>query len=312
MAISAVAAIASAGAVAAEIVTVSTLATMATVVSVVGAVTGNKTLMKLGAGMGIASLGSSLLSTATDGAASAAGAAVDQSAAETARLAAGEQAASAAGDAATATTGAVADTSTGIAQHSLDTMSLDPAAAEAAAPIGDGGGSIVSQARSTVAPSAADVASTSSAIEPASSTLGASAPTSPAEAGVVGPTGPADVGAPSSPADSIRTPGDFARYDRANLPVGGAQIQDSNSFFGKAFDWMEKNKTLTAGAMNLAGGALKGLGDAQQADRLYDLKQREFANASAQPTVNFTVNPNANVYQSKPQQYAGIVARARG
>lgn len=319
MAFTAVASVAGAGAVAAEVVTVATLATISTVVTVVGAITGSKELTKLGAGLGIASLGSSLVSAATDTATNA----VTSTVADTANQAAGsatQSAAMAATDSG-AITSAVSDPSAGLAQHALDTAAPTADIASNAAkvaPAAQETGSIAQQARDTASIGQDVAASTSPATD---STLGANAPSTPADTGVQVPAGasaPTGVDAPASPADQFAN--ETTKLARQNSAAPGdfwgqAKALDSKSFFGKAFDWMGKNKEITAGAMNLGGGLLKGVGDAYQTDRLYDLKKqmidRETANANAQPTVGFAVNPNTNVYPSQPKQYSGIVIRAR-
>jgi hypothetical protein len=309
IAITAVAAIAGAGAVAEGIVAVETLATIATVTSVVGAITGSKALMSLGAGMGLGAIGanlaglgeaateSSVATTATDAAQNAGTTAADSA----------TNAAGAAGDSG-AVTGAVADPAAGITQTPLDgsaavNAGASPAAAETAEPIGDGGAS----AATSSAP-AADTGATQA-------TPDVSAPSS--------PDAPAGPSAPSSPADQIQNPGDFTRYDRANYPVNNGGFQSSGGFFGdtigKVSSWMDKNKTLASGLMNLGGGALQGASKMYEADRQYDinqsllqLKQQQAANAKAQPTIGVTVNPNANVLNNPQQTYSGIIAGARG
>lgn len=310
MAISAVAAVASAGAVSAGIVTVSTLATISTVVGVVGVITGSKTLAKLGLGMGIASLGMGLISKLGEGAAGLAAEAAAEGGVQAASSAVENTAATAATEATNVAGGLDAGGLTeagnlgGIDGAVQTADAIDTAAAASSTP----SSSIVNEARSTLSP-AAESAGTSTVTQQGASTLDVAGPSTPAEAGVRAPSGPADVTAPISPADQL--PNETAKLARQNAAGPGQLFSDPKSFFASTFEWMEKNPTLTAAGMNMAGGALKGLGDSRQADLAYEVRQRQFSNASAQPTVNFTVNRNANVFPSQPQQYAGIVARAR-
>lgn len=304
MAIAGIAALASAGGVAAGIVAIETLAIIATVTSVVGAVTGNKTLQKLGMGMGLASAGASLLASAEGAAGAAASTAVDQSAAETARLAAGE-ATAAAGETAAGNlitqeaTGGIVSNATSAFDSSL-----------AGAPDIMGAPSTLAGESATQATSIAN-APTAAAVETANATNATA--NSAFNAGNI--TTPVDtaanlgVSAPSSPYDMAS----FGGKD----PFGANEILKPKSFFGDTWDktsaWFEKNPKLGNTLLQVGGNIASGIAKSAEADRLYELQstqlqmqQQQAANAKSIPTINSMVNPN--YVRSGP----GIVSNAMG
>lgn len=314
MAIMAVAAIASAGAVAEGIIAVETLAAIATVTSVVGMVTDSKELKALGAGMGLGAMGAGLmgLGDAAAGAGAAAGA-EGTSAAGGMATEAGSVAADGAANAANVTTFGVPDPMAGITDLSGGAAAgAAPAGAEAAMPIGDGGGAALGG--NPMAGGDPSAMAATGPTQAAPDVTGVNAPGAPS-----GPAGPAGATAPTTPFDPAGTENAMPIGDGG----GSGTFQSSGNYFGdtisKVGTWVDKNKTLASGMMNMAGGMMQGAAKAYEADRNYglnksllDMKQQEMRNASAQPTINMRVNPNAAVFSNPPQQYAGIIAGARG
>lgn len=322
MAITAVAAIASAGAVAEGLVAVETLATIAAVTSVVGMVTDSKELKSLGAGMGLGAMGAGLLGLAPAEAATEAAAAAGNAGASAGSAGAAGAGAGAGADAAGAAAANAADTAaatggvTGSVAGGADALPLPDLAngvpgmtdaASASGGIVNGAAAPASSASSSLAADAGGITAPAGAVAP----TGIGAPLGP-----VSPTAPV---APWSPAAGSAI--DSATEGAIQQGIANtAPIQNSSSFFGdtlgKVGTWVNNNKTLAAGVLNMAGGLAQGAANGYAADRQYNMQQQiyntQVANANAQPRINMTVNPNAAVFSNPPTNYGGIIAGARG
>lgn len=304
MAITAVAAVASVGGVAAGIVAVETLAIVATVTSVVGAVTGNKTLQKIGMGMGLASAGASILSSAGESAATvssevASQNAVEHAAAETSNLASRFPAPE-----------SLANQTSTLA-NAPSAVSVDAGLAGAPDLIAN------TNATSFVPPETQGIVS-NAAQQTAAATEAAKSGTSAASS--------LDVGAPTTPSDSVAKlganapSGPTSPYD-ASLggkdPFGANTIDNSKNFFSNTWDktsaWLEKNPKTANTLLQVGGNIATGIAKSAEADRLYGLQsqqlqmqQQQAANAKAVPTIGSIINPN--YVRSGP----GIVSSALG
>lgn len=303
MAITAIAALASAGGVAAGVVAIETLAIIATVTSVVGAVTGNKTLQKIGMGMGLASAGAGMLASSEGAAGAAANTALDQSAAETARLAGKESILAGAENASTnlvaqEATGGIVSNATSAIDTSLagapDVMGVTPLADEAAQAT-----SIANTPTAAAEASNATNATSNSAFKVGDITTPSD---SVAKMGANAPTGP------TSPYDSSLGGKD---------PFGANTVDDTKSFFGNAWDkttsWLDKNPKTANTLLQVGGNIATGIAKSAEADRLYALQsqqlqmqQKQAANANSVPTIGSIINPN--YVRSGP----GIVSNALG
>lgn len=275
MAITAVAALASAGSVAAGIVAIETIATIAAVVSVVGTVTDNKTLKKIGMGMGVAAMGASLMTSAGSGATA---------------IGAGE--ASALGTestlAATEATNSLASASTNNLLAGTEAMINAPVPVADMGSLLSGAAPLQAPAMASAAPLATEAAS--QVATQAASQVANMAPTanSAFSAGEIG-----NIQAPFDTASKIG--------DVGNLPNVG--VSDSKGFFGDAFDktsaWLDKNKTLANTLTQVGGQMLSGAAKGEAEQRQFDLQkqqmefnQQQIANQSAVPTLKNNFNPN--------------------
>jgi hypothetical protein len=302
------------GAVATGVVAVETLATIAAVTTVVGMVTDSKELKHIGSGMALGALGAGImgLGTAAETAAGTAGAAGSGAASGGAAAAdAGAAGASATDAAATGAASGAADAGavtgsvggTAATTYPLPDLATAPTAGIAGTDAAGGSG-IINSAASGASPAATAATDAGGIAAPA----GASAPLGP-----VSPTAPAAPWTPSGPSPLEQS----IQHAIAN---SSAPAQSSSSFFGDTFgkvgNWMNSNKTLAAGVMNMAGGLAQGAANGYAADRNFNLQQQiidtQRTNANAQPRINMTVNPNAAVFSKPAQTYPGIIAGARG
>lgn len=304
MAITAVAALAGAGGVAAGIVAVETLAIVATVTSVVGAVTGNKTLQKLGMGMGLAAAGAGLMANAGEGAASvssevASKNAVEHAASETSNLA-----------------------SRFPAPESL---------ANQASTVASSAPSVAVDSGLSGAPDILANTNATSYVQPETigglgSSPGASTAATEAAKSGAGAASSLDVGAPTTPADSVAKlganapSGPTSPYDSSlggKDPFGANTIDSSKNFFSNTWDktsaWLEKNPKTANTLLQVGGNIASGIAKSAESDRLYGLQsqqlqmqQQQAANAKAIPTIGSIINPN--YVRSGP----GIVSNALG
>lgn len=293
MAISAVGAIVAGGAVAVG-VEIATVALIATAVSVVGMVTGNKTLSKLGMGAG---LGAGIAGWAGLGAA-----------AGDAAAAVGEGAA-AVGEAAAA--------------------SGEVGAATGAAAIGDSTGSLGALGSGTSG--IGDVLDSGGAFTSGNPLASGSALTTDTSAGgLVSSAGATPDAGASAVQNVTSTPTDSTGIPDTSGTLGG-QSMDPNALGnilkaqadkgpGGLLDWMNKNREITKGILQLGGGALSGLSSSWSesqklalAQAQEDFKKQQYntaiSNANAPAAINYAnkglvgtasvVNPIANPVTSR-------------
>jgi hypothetical protein len=223
--------------------------------SLVGGITGNKKLLKIGGALSLIGGVGGLVAGATSGVAGAAGSAVEGGV---------EGAlASASADAATAFGGEAA----------VDAMTSELVGGMEAA---------ASQGTSAMGAGSAMPASNAASLAPEPTGLiGAKPQPVPAAqvaeqgGGIQAPqvrdvAGPADIGAPTSPADALNPSDRFLANGTksANLAPEG-----SGSFFEKFSTFADKNKTLFNNGMQLVGGAFKGMNEQKMWDEKMALER---------------------------------------
>lgn len=275
--------------------------------TVVGAVTGNQGLMKIGSVMGLAG-GIGGLAT---GAANAAGSAIGSEVSGLTPAEVAAQEASSSG-ALGAEVGATNPTTAGLDQF------VSPTESGIQGSVSQAGQAQMTGASQMTSPAGAELVTP----KPASGLVDATT-TSPA-------TGSSFVDQANNLATSA--PGDLAKTAAADPMAvfkGGAEsagavggelsngIQSSKNFWSGFTDLL-KTKEGANGAMQLAGGALQGMGSMYNADRNYDINKQfldlkkeqyanEVANANAIPNINIGLNPNPKVYgTTKRPVYQGI------
>jgi hypothetical protein len=294
---------------------VETLAIAAAVTSVVGVVTKSKELTRIGAGMALGAAGAGVL-----GLGEAAGTAAGTAAADagTARAGGSVVGGEAAGSSAAATVaGDAAGAASGAANAGAVTGSVGDASLAGGVP-----GLPPVDASLAGAPSTGIIGS---AANPAAATVDATTAAGGvgAPAGAVAPAGPFAPNAPSAPWSPAGSGVDGAISNAVNS-TNPADFTGSSDFFSgstldKVGNWVNNNKTLASAMLNLGGGLAQGVASGYAADRNYQTQQdylnlakQQAANANAQPKLNFTVNPNVNVFNNPQKTYGGIIAGARG
>lgn len=282
MAITGGAALVGAAGVYGGIVTIEVVAYVALAATVVGAITHDSTLTKIGAGLGLAAGGSSLLTSAPSEAA----------------------AASSAGNAAGATgtaSGAAAPTANSL--NTAGVTSANSLTAPSAAELTNASGGTAGLSGASAGGSNTGLLSSGSQL------LGATqqAPTTPTPVGN-------DLGANVGSGVSHTYDNPLSAY------VNGAKTSSSD-FMSKVMDGISAHPQLASGLMMVGGSALGGIAQANAQQQSLDFQKKVYgtqvANANAQPTLNMTVNPNANIYNTgaapvyTPPQPVGIIQTAQ-
>jgi hypothetical protein len=248
------------------VVVLAAISEVGMVMTVVGAVTGDKTLMKIGGIMGLVGGIGGMVAGAAGGAGAMEAAAASDAGGGAAYSVAGDVAGEAglAADAA----GAASDAGNGLISSELASpvSGLNPASELSTAPGATTSMPMDTAAQATAAPTqaATNTAPLSTDVATQSGNLGALAPT-----GATGPVSPADyqVGGRFGP-DNMDVGGG---YNPAT--AGGAPMSSSN-FLGKISDFAKNNSKLFEGGMQLVGGAMKGANDRQMWDQKIALEQQ--------------------------------------
>jgi len=239
--------------------------------TVVGGVTGSKSLLKVGAALSlVGGVGGMVAGAASGGAAAAAG---ESAAAGLAEVGA---------DAATS---AAWSEGAGLGADTLASVGADQ------------GAGMIGSTMQPAAPTL-EVATQQTAAQPAAQAVQQQATQTAAEGGLgsnLAPTGPAEIGAPLSPADVNPTDMRLAAGSQAS-PMNAPE--SSGSFFGKISKFANENKTLFSAGLQLAGGALKGANEAKMWNEKMGFQREQAAKANS--VGNFA-----------PRPATGIIAGAR-
>lgn len=276
MAFTGVVALASAETVTAAMV-FAAVAEVGTAMSIVGAVTGDKTLASLGGVMALGGAAGGFLSglgAVGDAAATTAGGATVGEGIEAGFM----DAANVAGD----TAGTVADTVGSVAM--------------------DGGGELAGDAAldanglGATQPLANTATSVGTAVTPTAPVVTPSVGNSLEVNGAAAPTGPTG---PVTPLDNP-------------ISSTGAPAS-SNDFFGNIWQGIKdpKNKTLVNSAMQIGGGLLQGIGQADQFNRALDVKNREQTLNEQVKLGQLALQQQLAANANSQVKFPGIVASAR-
>lgn len=276
------------------------VAELGTAMSVVGVVTGNSTLTKVGAVMGVAGGVGSLAS----GAFTAAGSVAASDVAPTVASDVAPTVSNDILDTASAQGGTAYGTGAGVNGAAADTGALATSAQSGANSFDqlnpttpDIGGA--PNPNTIGMPNTPSIMPSDAVGAPSNGILGAQ-PTPPA--GVVASVDPTvATGLPNAPGGASGTGSSFndatglATDANGNVTSIGSNVNQVNaatpgtSWYQPLLDFANQNKAVTTGAMQIAGGALSGLGSAYTANRNYELnqqalvlKQQQQANQSAQ------------------------------
>ena len=224
--------------------------------TIVGAVTGNKSLLKLGGVMSLVGGVGGMLAGASGGAAAAGEGVLGDAAAADAMsmtVPTAEQAASAGLDLGSTAADAMSVTVPTEAASSMSGLDIAPSATPAAAPWEANYPAAEVAPATPVAPSAVSQAAPDVAQNAATPGSNIAAP------------------APATAPSSDMTTGDFARTDRAMSQYAPVKSQ---SYFDSILDFVKKNKEVSNSILQLGGGLLKGMSDSSIADKKFALEQQ--------------------------------------
>jgi hypothetical protein len=261
MAFTAIGAIIAGEAVTATVV-LAAVAEVGLALTVVGAVTGNKTLIKIGGAMSLIGGVGGLVAGAVSGAAGGA-------AAGAAEGAAGEAATGAAVDAASAEAAAAYGGAAAAEASTADVVAGMEAGATTAAPEL---ASAASAAPSGIVDSAASTTPMAQATPSAMETAPQLTPTANE---VATPQAPVGAQGPATPYD---TPNPTDQRLAAGVQASPSNAPETaGSYFGRLTTFAEKNKTLFSSGMQLVGGAMKGANERDMWNQKMELERQRLA-----------------------------------
>jgi hypothetical protein len=114
------------------------------------------------------------------------------------------------------------------------------------------------------------------------------------QTGVQAPTG---AQAPNSPADDVPNPTDQRLASNTQRPPGGPNLT-SDSLFSQFSDWASKNKTLFNAGVQVIGGGLSGMNQRDLADQKMQLQRDMWNRANSVGTFAPTTIPKTGIIGS--------------